>query len=112
MAEHAIDAATFADLQDAAGADFVRELVDTFLQEAPPMLAALRTALAAGQAETFRRTAHSLKSNASTFGALVLAGSARALEQQGVAATRPEALDALDAEYARAVAELRALRDG
>ena len=30
-----------------AGADFVRELVDTFLQEAPAMLAELRRALAA-----------------------------------------------------------------
>ena len=36
---------------------------------------------------------------------------ARGLEQQGVSSTRPEALEALEAEYARAVAELKALRD-
>jgi len=112
MAEPAIDAATFAELQAAAGTDFVRELVDTFFQEAPPMLAALRTALAAGQAETFRRTAHSLKSNASTFGALALATRARELEQGGVSVALPGQLDALDAEYAKAAGELKALRDG
>jgi HPt (histidine-containing phosphotransfer) domain-containing protein len=107
----AIDPGTFAELQATAGADFVRELVDTFLAEAPPMLSALRATLAADQAETFRRTAHSLKSNANTFGALGLAACARGLEQQGVSGTRSEALDALEAEYARAAAELKALRD-
>ena len=47
----AIDLATFAELQDTAGADFVAELVGTFLEEAPAMLAELRDALAAGNAE-------------------------------------------------------------
>ena len=68
-----IDASTFAELQAAAGNDFVGELIDTFLEEAPPMLAELNDALGAGRAEPFRRAAHSLKSNASTFGALTLA---------------------------------------
>ena len=112
MAESTIDATTFAELQAAAGDDFVRELVDTFLEEAPPMLAALRAALATGTAEAFRRTAHSLKSNANTFGALGLAAQARDLELQGVAAASPATLDALDAEFARVAAALKALRDG
>ena len=43
----AIDSATFAALRDTTGAEFVRELVDTFLDEAPRMLADLREALAA-----------------------------------------------------------------
>jgi HPt (histidine-containing phosphotransfer) domain-containing protein len=47
----------------------VRELVDTFLAEAPSMLADLRESLASGEAERFRRAAHSLKSNGNTFGA-------------------------------------------
>ena len=112
MPESTIDAGVFAELQATAGADFARELIDTFLQEAPPMLAALRGALAAGTPEAFRRSAHSLKSNANTFGALGLAALARELELQGLAATRVEALDALDAEYARVVPALEALRDG
>ena len=37
------------------------ELVDTFLQEAPPMLNELRHALAAKDADKFRRTAHSTR---------------------------------------------------
>jgi HPt (histidine-containing phosphotransfer) domain-containing protein len=112
MSDPTIDAATFAELQAAAGVDFARELIDTFLQEAPPMIAALRSAFASGTAEAFRRSAHSLKSNANTFGALGLASLARDLELQGLAATRAESLDALDAEYARVVPALEALRDG
>ena len=35
----AIDRSTFSELQETAGADFVAELVGTFLDEAPRMLA-------------------------------------------------------------------------
>ena len=107
----AIDRATFAELQATAGADFVRELVDTFLEEAPPMLAELGDALASSRADAFRRAAHSLKSNASTFGALTLAAMARDLELQGLGAATPAALAALAAQYDAAAAELKALRD-
>ena len=65
-----IDPTTFAALAQMAGADFVDELVDTFLEEAPQMLADLRAAAAEHDADRFRRAAHSLKSNAMTFGAL------------------------------------------
>ena len=106
-----IDAATFAELQASAGTDFVRELIDTFLEEAPPMLAELSEALAAGRAEPFRRAAHSLKSNASTFGAATLAAMARDLELQGLQAATPAALAALSQQYDAAAAELKALRD-
>ena len=72
-----IDRSVFAELQATAGADFVVELVDTFFEEAPQMLAELRAALAAGAAERFRRAAHSLKTNANTFGAMALGAQAR-----------------------------------
>ena len=107
----AIDPIAFAELQASAGADFVRELIDTFLEEAPPMLAELREGLAGARAEPFRRAAHSLKSNASTFGAATLAAMARDLELQGLAAATPAALAALAQQYAAAAAELKALRD-
>jgi HPt (histidine-containing phosphotransfer) domain-containing protein len=110
MATPPIDAATFAELQDSAGAEFVGELVDTFLEEAPTMLAALREALAAGEVDAFRRAAHSLKSNSLTFGALGLGAMARVLELGGLpAAATP--LDALEREYARCAAALAELRD-
>lgn len=105
-----IDHATFAELQATAGADFVRELVQTFLEEAPVMLKALRDAQAAGHADTFRRAAHSLKSNSLTFGARALAAMARELELGGLpAAQPPDALDALTLEYLRVDAALKAL---
>jgi histidine phosphotransfer protein HptB len=108
-----IDAATFAELQASAGADFVKELVDTFREEAPTMLAELKRALAADQAEPFRRAAHSLKSNANTFGALALGALAKELELGGLAAGRqPGALERLDETYQRAAAALAEPGDG
>jgi HPt (histidine-containing phosphotransfer) domain-containing protein len=110
MADSVIDVATFENLKTTAGADFVRELVETFLSEAPRMLDELRGALAAGDAERFRRTAHSLKSNSNTFGALKLGSMAKGLELGGFAAADGEALVQLASEYervARALVELR-----
>jgi HPt (histidine-containing phosphotransfer) domain-containing protein len=108
-----IDAATFDALKDTTGEDFVRELVDTFLKEAPVMLEDLRTSLAKDDAERFRRAAHSLKSNANTFGALTLGGIARDLEVSGAAQVRDRGSDALAevrAEYGRVAADLKAWR--
>jgi hypothetical protein len=45
MSETTIDRATFEALQQTAGAEFVGELVDTFLSEAPLMQQDLRAAL-------------------------------------------------------------------
>ena len=106
MSEVRIDAAVFGELQETAGADFVGELVGTFLEEAPTMLSALRAALAGGDAEGFRRAAHSLKSNASTFGAMALAAQARALELGGLPGDAA-GLAALEAEYAQVARELQ-----
>jgi histidine phosphotransfer protein HptB len=111
MPETPIDPATFAELQDAAGADFVAELVGTFFEEAPQMLAELRTAMAEASADKFRRAAHSLKSNANTFGALRLGAMARDLELGGLIAD-PGPIDALQAEYERVAAALRDLGRG
>ncbi len=111
MPEPTIDPATFAELQEAAGAEFVIELVDTFFEEAPIMLADLRSAQVAQEFDAFRRAAHSLKSNGHTFGAVRLAAMARDLELGGlIADTAP--LDALDAEYGRVAAALKTLCDG
>lgn len=102
-----IDPHVFDELQANAGADFVLELVDTFAEEAPRLLAELRAALAAGAAERFRRAAHSLKSNSNTFGATRLATMARALELGGLAPN--DGVEALAPEIDGALAALRAL---
>jgi histidine phosphotransfer protein HptB len=106
-----IDPAVFAELQDTAGADFVAELVGTFLEEAPQMLAELRGALGAAAADRFRRAAHSLKSNSNTFGATRLAEMSRGLELGGLPASA-EPLDRMEAEYAKVAAALRELGVG
>ena len=113
MADQTIDRATFEDLKATAGADFVQELVDTFLGDAPEMLAELRSALATNDAQRFRRTAHSLKSNSNTFGALSLGAMAKALEHGGIASAREAAgapLDELEREYARVAQVLSELK--
>ena len=98
-----IDRSTYDALRDSVGEDFTVELVDTFLAEAPEMLAALREALRTGDHDGYRRVAHSLKSNSNTFGAFALGDMARAAELGGItgdAQTDMAALDALDASYA------------
>ena len=115
MTQATIDQATFDELKATAGAEFVAELVDTFLVEAPAMLADLRSSLAAGNADAVRRAAHSLKSNSNTFGALALGALAKHLELTGLApaaAAGGATLDALDAEYARVASALKELARG
>lgn len=79
-----IDTATFSELQQTAGHEFVAELVDTFVEELPAMLAELQAAQAGGDALRWRRAAHSLKSNGLSFGALRLAQQARDMELGGL----------------------------
>jgi len=109
MNDSTIDPVAFSELQASAGEDFVRELIDTFLEEAPAMLATLRRALASGDGDAFRRAAHSLKSNSQTFGAQALGALARSLELQGLPSSA-QALDELEAAYAIAAAALTKLR--
>jgi CheY-like chemotaxis protein/HPt (histidine-containing phosphotransfer) domain-containing protein len=59
---------------------FVADLVDTFLREAPVLVAGLKTARQSGDAEEVRRAAHTPKSNARTFGAAGLANRCQELE--------------------------------
>ena len=108
MSQTVIDPHTFDELQANAGADFVAELVDTFAEEAPPLLAEMRSALAGGAAERFRRAAHSIKSNSSTFGATRLAAMARELEMRGLA-SGAGAVEALAQEFETTRAALQAL---
>lgn len=110
MSQTIIDHTVFDGLKDTAGAEFVVELVGTFFEEAPTLLAEMRQALAAGDLPTLKRAAHSLKSNASTFGALPLAALARAVELGGT--PDAAALQAIEQAYAQAAAALRALQHG
>jgi HPt (histidine-containing phosphotransfer) domain-containing protein len=106
-----IDTATFRELQENAGPEFVTELVATFLEEAPLLLTELRESWSAKSAERFRRAAHSIKSNGQTFGATSFANLARELETGGLPVDTSR-IDALDQEYLRVAPALTELCRG
>ncbi len=112
MSEPFIDRATFDGLKDMVGDDFVDELVETYLEDSPGLLADLRRALDDGDAAAFRRTAHSLKSTSSSMGALSFATLARELENIGQEERLDEAgplLDRLEESYEQVVKALKDL---
>lgn len=109
MSQQLIDGTAFADLRETVDGDFALELLDTFLDEAPGMVAALRTTATAQDGDGFRRAAHSIKSNATTFGATALADIARRLELEGMDAAM---IAELEGVYARTETALRGMRDG
>jgi histidine phosphotransfer protein HptB len=108
-----INRGIFAELQSTAGSDFVVELIETFQQEAPSILAQLRNAAARGDTDGYRRAAHTLKANAQTFGAMRLGALARNLEH-APANSDPElnalALATLETEFAAVIAALTNLK--
>jgi HPt (histidine-containing phosphotransfer) domain-containing protein len=94
--------------------EFVAELIGDFLAALPAQLAALRTAQSAGDAVELRRIAHTLKSNAATFGAQGLAVACRELESAasaGHAANEQALVERVVAEAERATPGLAAARD-
>lgn len=80
-----IDIETYNALKEAMGADFIGELVDTYCSETPQLIHQLQDAFEKGDAETFRRSAHSIKSSSASFGALDFSAQARELEMIGKA---------------------------
>ena len=70
-----LDQRVLDDLRESVGGDqaFLSELIDELLDDAPRQLETLRQATAAGDGDSARRAAHTLKGNARTFGAAELA---------------------------------------
>ena len=98
-----IDEAVLARLADGTGGDegFVSELIEQFVADAPRLVAAARAGLDAGDAGEVRRAAHTLKSNAATFGAHALAWRSRELEdaaKRGALEGASEQVDAMGSE--------------
>jgi len=80
----AINSSVLDDYKDVMGDDwgeFVVDLIDTFLLTAPRLITDMRQAQAENNLEILERSAHSLKSNGKTFGAVELAESANDLEK-------------------------------
>ena len=105
-----VDSAVFGELEDNVGADFAAELVATFLSDADTMFDTLAAAVTSQDRDSYRRASHSLKSNAQTFGATLLAEQARDMELS-------EVIDAgqlanLRVTFEKTAAALRDLVDG
>jgi len=113
----ALDRRVLDELRASVGGDqeFVAELVDDFLADAPALLEALRSAAASDDASTAGRAAHTLKGTSRTFGAHELASmcqEAEAAATAGDVASVAARLDGIDAEWVRVRAELLSYRDG
>ncbi|MGI8971456.1 MAG: Hpt domain-containing protein [Dehalococcoidia bacterium] len=61
-------------------ADELAMLVEGFMEDATQQIETIQTALTSGYLELLRRTAHTLKSNAATFGASLLSEHCQRLE--------------------------------
>lgn len=107
-----IDQATFNELKQMSGADFINELIDAFLDDAPAMISQMQAALETKDVESFRRNAHSLKSNANTFGAVELAVLAKELELMAKENNLEigDRLESLQSALGRAAEELKRMR--
>ena len=108
-----INASVFEELKQMSGAEFINELIDTFLDDSPKLLNELKTALQANNPETFRRAAHSLKSNSATFGAGHLSDLAKELEMMGKENKLSEVgnrIATLQETYNKVASELKGLR--
>jgi CheY-like chemotaxis protein/HPt (histidine-containing phosphotransfer) domain-containing protein len=91
---------------------FVRELISTFLNDAPGLVRTLRRSLERRDVEELRRAAHTLKSNGRTFGAAELAALSERLElsaQAGTLAGTAELITRIEQEFIRVEGALEAL---
>jgi PAS domain S-box-containing protein len=108
-----LDASAIESLRELDGDGFLAEVIDTFLSDAPALVATLRTTHQQGDNEQLRRTAHTLKSNGATLGAGRFSDLCRALEERarsGELDRTAELLDRIEREYAALEKTLAALR--
>ena len=109
-----IDAVTFQGLRELMGADFMVELIDAYCQDTEEGIEHLRQALAAGDAVSFGRLAHSIKSSSASLGALTFSQQARELEMMGKASDLTQAgprLERLATDFRLVKGCLETLRD-
>ena len=113
--EAVLDPAALANLLEMVGgeADFLVELIDTFLTDAPQLMADMRQAVEQGNAEGLRLAAHSLKSIGADFGAKAFSDLCKELEAIGLAGAVDGAAELVvqaEAEYEQVKAALEAVR--
>jgi HPt (histidine-containing phosphotransfer) domain-containing protein len=117
----AIDRDVLDDLEHSVGDDraFLRELVETYLEDAPRLIATVRSGIISGDVESTNRAAHTLKSTSASLGAMTLSAMARELQTMtAVETTEPSDLaepeigalvDAVASEFERVASEFESL---
>ena len=111
-----LDPEALANLRNVVGGseEFLAELIDTFLIDAPQLLADMRQAVEGGNAAGLRLAAHSLKSNGADFGAKTFSGLCKEIEALGKAEALAGAeglVTQVEAEYEKVKVALEAVRD-
>ncbi len=109
-----LDPKALANLLDVLGGefDYLVELIDSFLEDGPRLVAGLRDALRDGDTAGVRRLSHSLKSNGADFGALRFATLCKTLEllsKEGSLTGAPELVDEIVSEFDGVAAALTAV---
>jgi CheY-like chemotaxis protein/HPt (histidine-containing phosphotransfer) domain-containing protein len=110
-----LDDGALQNLRDLGGDDFLGEVIDAFLADAPELIATLRRSLAEHGNEELRRAAHTLKSNGATLGAESFSELCRTLEHSAKAGEledAPKLIDAIEQEFRPLEEALTALRAG
>ena len=108
-----LDAAALDELRELGGDDFIAEVIDTFLTDAPTLVTALRRSLDDGDLDELRRAAHTLKSNGATLGARGFSELCRELEQaakSGQMEGAAELVERIEQGYGALVETLTSLR--
>ena len=108
-----LDQPTLAGLLDSLGGDvdFLKELVDAYLDSTPGLFAAMRQAAAAGDGAALQRAAHSLKTGSANMGALALAALCKQLEDMSKSGALDGAETRIDTAAAAYDDVAAALRD-
>jgi HPt (histidine-containing phosphotransfer) domain-containing protein len=111
----AIDPAAISNLKELNPGDngeFLKEIINIYLEDTPKRIGELKSALATGDAAGFTRAAHTIKGSSSNVGAVALKAVAERAEsiskRQGPGAAAALVADC-EAEFARASAELRSI---
>lgn len=112
--DYPLNAAAIDELRQVIGGDdaVLGDLIRTFLEDAPGLLAQLQDAIVEGDAEKTRLYAHSLKGNGAEFGAASFSELCRQLEMLGKSGNlvgAPMLLEQIGQEYERVEAALMAL---
>jgi len=113
MSVPTVDRDALVDLLD-GNPELIVTIIDSFLDDCPDYMAAIRTAVEDEDGEVLEREAHGLKGAAGSLRAKPASEAAQVLEEIGRSGNFAEAesaLDTLEHETDRLKAELRALKD-